>query len=67
MRGEISELLVLRQFLTPNFSQLAMLIGLLLVAIYRPEQDLPPACFACRAYCWLFQSLPLRPQWPLSA
>ena len=36
--GEISELLFLRQFLTPSYPQLAMLVGLLLVAIYRPER-----------------------------
>ncbi|MGO9113449.1 MAG: hypothetical protein ACLP9L_29815 [Thermoguttaceae bacterium] len=39
--GMPSELLFLRQFLSqlgPNYPQLAMLVGLLLVVIYRPER-----------------------------
>jgi hypothetical protein len=36
--GEISELLFLREFFAPSYPQLAMLVGLLLVAIYRPER-----------------------------
>ena len=39
------ELLLLRQSLTPNYSQLAMLIGLLLVVIYRPERIYLPGMF----------------------
>ena len=38
--GEISELLFLRQFFMPSYPQLAMLVGLLLVAMYRPERIL---------------------------
>jgi hypothetical protein len=33
-----SELFFLRQFFSPNYGQVAMLVGLLLVAIYRPER-----------------------------
>ena len=39
------ELLFLRQFLTPDYAQLAILVGLLVVAIYRPERIYLPAMF----------------------
>ncbi len=40
-----AELFFLRQFLTPNYAQLAMLVGLLLVVIYRPERICLPGMF----------------------
>ena len=46
--GMPTELLFLRQFLSqlgPNYPQVAMLIGLLLVAIYRPDRIRLPLMF----------------------
>ncbi len=43
--GMPTELLLLRQFFTPNYAQVAMLVGLLLVAIYRPERICLPGMF----------------------
>ena len=40
-----TELFFLRQFLMPDYAQLAILIGLLLVAIYRPERIYLPGMF----------------------
>ncbi len=43
--GMPTELLFLRQLLTPNYAQVTMLVGLLLVAIYRPERICLPGMF----------------------
>jgi len=53
-----SELFFLRQFLSqlgPNYPQVAMLVGLLLVAIYRPERIYLPGMF--RLSCVLSRRL----------
>jgi hypothetical protein len=39
------EFFLVRQFFTPNYAQLAILIGLLLVVIYRPERIHRPGMF----------------------
>ncbi len=43
--GMPTELLFIRQLLTPNYAQVTMLVGLLLVAIYRPERICLPGMF----------------------